>query len=111
MQKTLTKADIIDAVLSTSSLNRREAKLVVDKLVDLLCVSLQKDHEILLTGFGKFECYGKSERRGRNPQTSESMLLPARKVVVFRTSRIFRKELNPDEPQGFSDDDESNALD
>lgn len=94
MQKTLTKADIIDAILSTSSWKRREAKAIVDKLVEIMSESLQKDHEVLLTGFGKFECYGKSARMGRNPQTDESLLLPARKVVVFRTSRIFRRELN-----------------
>ncbi len=101
MQKTLTKADIIDAVLSTSSRKRREVKAIVDKLVEIMSVSLQKDHEVLLTGFGKFECYSKSARMGRNPQTEEALLLPARKVVVFRTSRLFRRELNATEQEPF----------
>ncbi|MCR5813314.1 MAG: HU family DNA-binding protein [Desulfovibrio sp.] len=95
MQKTLTKADIIDAVLSTSSRKRREVKVIVEKLMEIMCDSLQKDHEVLLTGFGKFECYSKSARIGRNPHTEEALLLPPRKVVVFRVSRLFRKELNP----------------
>ncbi|MDP3428866.1 MAG: HU family DNA-binding protein, partial [Desulfomicrobium sp.] len=34
-------------------------------------------------------------RKGRNPQTSESIILSERKVVVFRISRKLRAELNP----------------
>ncbi|MDO9633025.1 MAG: HU family DNA-binding protein, partial [Humidesulfovibrio sp.] len=41
--------------------------------------------------------YDKNSRRGRNPQTNESITLPPRKVVVFRLSRKFRAELNPEE--------------
>ena len=44
-----------------------------------------------------FDAYDKRARKGRNPQTSNSIILPPRKVVVFRLSRKFRAELNPDE--------------
>ena len=95
MNGTLTKADIIDAIYTVSSRKRHEVKIIVDQLITLMSETLRKDHELLLSGLGKFECYAKQERRGRNPKTSEMMMLPARVVVVFRLSRVFREQLNP----------------
>ena len=43
------------------------------------------------------EAYEKNPRRGRNPQTDESITLDGRTVVVFRVSRKLRNELNGEE--------------
>ena len=59
----------------------RRPKSALQAATDLFC-------------FGKFEAYDKNARKGRNPQTDESITLPPRKVVVFRLSRKFRMELN-----------------
>jgi len=95
--KTLTKADIVDYIYEKTERNRAEVKVLVDHLLDLMKQSIKKDHSLLVSGFGKFESYDKKARKGRNPQTNESIMLPPRKVVVFRLSRKFRAELNPDE--------------
>ena len=93
--KTLTKADIVDYIYEKTEKNRAEVKVLVDNLLDIMKQSIKKDHAMLVSGFGKFEAYDKNSRRGRNPQTNESITLPPRKVVVFRLSRKFRAELNP----------------
>jgi len=67
----------------------------VEHLLDLMKKAIKNDHALLISGFGKFEAYEKKPRKGRNPQTNESITLPGRKVVVFRLSRKFREELNP----------------
>lgn len=97
MTKTLTKADIVEAIYEETGQNRLDAKLAVEKLLELMKGAIKKDHELLISGFGKFECYEKASRKGRNPQTEEIITLPERKVIVFRLSRKFRSELNPDE--------------
>lgn len=96
-QKTLTKAEIVDYIYEQTEMNRAEIKSIVETLLDLMKQSIKKDHSLLISGFGKFEAYSKEARRGRNPQTTEAITLPPRKVVVFRLSRKFRHELNPDE--------------
>ena len=73
MKKTLTKADIVEAIYE----------------------EIKKDRALLISGFGKFECYDKASRKGRNPKTDETITLPPRKVMVFRLSRKLRAELNP----------------
>lgn len=95
MNKTLTKADIVEAIYEETGKNRLDAKNAVEKLLEIMKGAIKKDHALLISGFGKFECYDKAARKGRNPQTEESITLPPRKVVVFRLSRKFRSELNP----------------
>jgi integration host factor subunit alpha len=92
--RTLTKADIVDAVYDKVDRNRLEMKGIIESLLRIMKQAIKKDHALLISGFGKFEAYAKNARRGRNPQTEENIMLPPRKVVVFRLSRKFRAEIN-----------------
>ena len=93
--KTLTKAEIVDAIYEKTNRNRAEVKNIVESLLKIMKQAIKKDHALLISGFGKFEAYDKQARKGRNPQTNQAIVLPPRKVVVFRLSRKFRTELNP----------------
>jgi len=92
--KTLTKAEIVDAIYEKTGKNRNEVKRLVESLLRLSKQAIKKDHNLLISGLGKFETYDKQARKGRNPATDTPMTLPPRKVVVFRLSRKFRAELN-----------------
>lgn len=94
-EKTLTKADIVEAIYEETDKNRVDVKNVVEQLLEIMKTAIKKDRALLISGFGKFECYDKASRKGRNPQTDETITLPPRKVMVFRLSRKFRSELNP----------------
>ncbi len=94
MTKTLTKADIVDAVYEEINHTRPEAKKIVESLLAIMKAAIVRDHALLISGFGKFEAYAKKARRGRNPKTSEAITLEPRRVVVFRLSKNFRAELN-----------------
>ncbi|MDC0335781.1 integration host factor subunit alpha [Pseudodesulfovibrio sp.] len=92
---TLTKAGIVDYIYERTDKNRAEIKDLVETVLEIMKTAVKKDHALLISGFGKFEAYDKRARKGRNPQTSQTITLPPRKVVVFRLSRKFRAELNP----------------
>lgn len=94
MNKTLTKADIAETIYEETGINRPDAKIYVEELLDLMKKAIKKDNSLLISGFGKFEAYDKASRKGRNPQTEETIILPPRKVIVFRLSRKYRAELN-----------------
>lgn len=94
MNSVLTKADIVETIYEKTEKNRTDVKNTVEILLGLMKQAIKKDHALLLSGFGKFEAYDKQGRMGRNPQTEEFIMLPPRKVVVFRLSRKFRAELN-----------------
>ncbi len=93
--KSLTKADIVEAIYTQSlEYNRTQVKDIVEDMLALMKKAINDDNALLLSGFGKFDAYGKNERKGRNPHTKETITLPSRRVVVFRLSRKFREELN-----------------
>ncbi len=92
---TLTKAGIVDYIYERTDKNRAEIKDLVETILEVMKTAVKKDHALLISGFGKFEAYDKRARKGRNPQTTQTITLPPRKVVVFRLSRKFRAELNP----------------
>lgn len=98
MSRTLTKADIVEALYRDGDwdMNRADVKNVVEEMLALMKKAIVTDGALLLSGFGKFEAYGKNARKGRNPRTAEALMLPARKVVVFRLSRRFKLALNKD---------------
>ena len=52
--------------------------------------------KVQITGFGTFVIRQKRERRGRNPQTGEEMLIRPRSSVVFRPSKLFVPAVNAD---------------
>jgi integration host factor subunit alpha len=73
---------------------KSEAREMVEELMKIMKETLARGEDLLISGFGKFVVKDKRARRGRNPQTRESLQLRARKVVVFKTSGILRKNIN-----------------
>jgi len=92
--KTLTKADVVAAIYPRLDRKGVEVKGIVETLLRLMKQAIKKDNSLLISGFGRFEAYAKLARKGRNPQTGDSLMLPPRRVLVFRVSKKFRTLLN-----------------
>ncbi|NVM21489.1 MAG: integration host factor subunit alpha [Desulfobacterales bacterium] len=90
----LTKANIVDSVSHRLGLSKSESVQLVESLLGLIKKALENGEDVLISGFGKFCVKHKSQRRGRNPQTGEGMMLAPRKVVVFGCSGVLRDKIN-----------------
>lgn len=90
----LTKADIADSIFTLLKLDKHKASDVVEDYIELIKEGLEKDGKVMLSGFGCYEVKEKPPRRGRNPQTGDSIILRARKVVKFKPSQLLRKAIN-----------------
>jgi integration host factor subunit alpha len=91
---TLTKADIAEKVRSRVGWNKKESGRVVDTLFEIIKESLQQGRDVMISGFGKFSIRDRGERIGRNPLNGDPIMLPAKKVVTFRTSGKLREKIN-----------------
>jgi len=89
----LTKADMADHLSELTSLNRREAKQMVELFFDEISQALIAGEQVKLSGFGNFELRDKRERPGRNPKTGEEIPISARRVVTFRAGQKFRQRV------------------
>jgi integration host factor subunit alpha len=93
---TLTKAQIVEALFAKNIFTKLQSAQVIDTLFELMKQSLENGEDVLITGFGKFSVKEKRERKGRNPQTGESIPLAPRKVVTFKCSGVLRGRMNGD---------------
>ncbi len=95
---TVTKAHIVERLFSQANgkLTKTDCARIVETIFEIMKQTLESGEDVLISGFGKFSVRAKSQRRGRNPQTGEPMLLPARKVVTFRCSGVLRNKMNSD---------------
>ena len=92
---TLTKADLIQQVYKQhEGLTKIQATDSVEAFLRISKNSLINGSDLLLSGFGKFNVRNKVARRGRNPQTGETLMLDARRVVTFNPSGILRDKVN-----------------
>ena len=99
MSTVMNKKTLAEEVAIQARMTKKDATATVELVFDLMAETLKNGGKVDISGFGKFEAYDKNARKGRNPQTDESITLPPRKVVVFRLSRKFRVELNGGEEE------------
>jgi len=90
----LTKDKLITHLQIQMQISKQEARQAVEGTLEIMKDTLARGEDLLISGFGKFSVRQKRERRGRNPQTKESLTLRPRKVMVFKASGVLRQRLN-----------------
>ena len=101
--KTLTRADLSEAVHRQIGLSRSESADLVKSVLDLVSITLEQGETVKLSSFGTFMVRQKNGRVGRNPKTGEEVPITPRRVLVFRPSQVMKNVINGLEPG--SDDD------
>jgi len=90
----LTKKAIAKAVNQNTGLSFNQSYLIVETTLGIIKNTLASGDDVLISGFGKFKVNEKAARRGRNPQTGESLMLKPRKVVTFQCSGRLKERVN-----------------
>jgi len=90
----LTKEHIVNEIYNQLDLPKNKSIEVVESLLEIIKRTLESGEDVLISGFGKFCIKEKRQRKGRNPQTSDEMMLRARRVVTFRCSGVLRDKIN-----------------
>lgn len=96
---TLTKADIVEAIIAQVGIPRPEAREMVDVMFEEIRVCLASGEAVKLSGFGNFELRDKSQRPGRNPKTGEEIPITARRVVSFKAGQKLKARVSETKPR------------
>ncbi|MFM9939939.1 MAG: integration host factor subunit alpha [Hyphomicrobiaceae bacterium] len=92
--RTLTRADLADAVVRKIGLPRNESQEMVELVLGEISLTLSRGEGVKLSSFGSFGVREKGERMGRNPKTGEEVPITPRRVLVFRASNIMKSRIN-----------------
>ena len=90
----MNKAELISAVAQKSGLTKKDSEAAIDALVSVVEEALAKDEKVVLVGFGTFETKNRAARKGRNPQTNETITIPASKSPVFKPGKTLKDKVN-----------------
>lgn len=93
-ERTLTRADLAEAVYEQVGLSRNESADLVKALFLEIANRLIMGEDVKISGFGSFSVRQKGQRIGRNPKTGVEVPILPRKVLVFRASHVLKDGIN-----------------
>ena len=92
--KTLTRADLAEAVVRKVGLPRNESQDLVELILSEISTCLAHGDQVKLSSFGSFGIRQKGERVGRNPKTGKEVPITPRRVLVFKPSNVMKEAIN-----------------
>lgn len=92
--RTITRADLAEAVYEEVGLSRNESSDLVEAVLDEISDTLVSGENVKISSFGSFSIREKGERIGRNPKTGVEVAISPRKVLVFRASHVLKDRIN-----------------
>ena len=89
----MNKAELIGQVASETGLTKRTSGKAVNAVVSVISDCLARGEKVTLVGFGAFRVRSRKARRGVNPQTRQSIQIPAKKVPKFTSGKGLREKV------------------
>ena len=91
--KSITRADLTEAVYKGAGLSRAEAADLVEQVIEGICSTLASGETVKLSGFGIFTVRDKGARPGRNPRTGAAVPIAPRRSITFRASPVLEEHV------------------
>jgi DNA-binding protein HU-beta len=82
--------DLIEGVATDTGQPKTVVESIVRDVLAQIEGAVGKGETVNLVGFGRFEVYQRSARRGRNLQTGETLKIPATNAVRFKIGKRLR---------------------
>ena len=88
----MTKQDLVNTVAVQTGLNSYQVKVIIEHSLDVIRHKVTRGEAVTIRGFGTFQTKQRKAKPARNIGVGEQILVPARKVVVFKPSKDFKIE-------------------
>jgi len=91
----MTKAELISAVADQcgDGVSKKGVETIVDGVFAAVSDAISDEGRFAYPGFGTFTVKSRAARTGRNPQTGQSIEIPASKSVGFKAAPAFKSRL------------------
>ena len=86
----MTKTELIDKMAADADISKATAGKALDSFFDGIAKTLKKGNKVTLVGFGTFSVAKRAARKGRNPQTGETIKIKASKAPKFKAGKTFK---------------------
>jgi len=76
-----------------TGLTKKVSREAVNAVILAITDCLGREERVTLVGFGTFQVMERKTRRGVNPQTRETIQIPAKRMPRFKAGRNLREAL------------------
>lgn len=90
----MNKSELVASVAEVAQLTKKDAEKAVNAVFASVQKALVEDDKVQIIGFGTFEVRTRAARKGRNPQTGETIEIPASKNPVFKAGKALKEAVN-----------------
>ena len=90
----MNKSELVASVAEVAELTKKDAEKAVNAVFASVQKALVEDDKVQIIGFGTFEVRTRAARKGRNPQTGETIEIPASKNPVFKDGKALKEAVN-----------------
>lgn len=90
----MNKSELVAAMAEKGELTKKDAEKALNAFIETVTEALTEEERVQLVGFGTFEVRHRAERKGRNPQTREEIIIPASKAPVFKAGKALKDSVN-----------------
>lgn len=90
----LNKNDLVEAVVTKTGLDKKQAEAAVAAVTESLMAETKAGNTVAIFGFGTFTPSARAARMGRNPQTGAPVKIAASRGVRFAPASAFKASLN-----------------
>jgi DNA-binding protein HU-beta len=94
-KKRMTQSEVLNHFAEKTGLKRTQVKEFFDELADLASNEVKTNGEFALPGFGKLVLSERKAREGRNPQTGDTIQIPAKTTLKFRIGKGLKDTVVP----------------
>jgi len=88
------RKEIAEAIARKLKITDLLAKQIVKEVFSSIIDTVIKEGRLEMRNFGVFSIRERKPRKARNPKTGAEVLLPARKVMVFKPGYNVKKKLS-----------------
>lgn len=90
----MNKQDLINKIATEAGITKEQSRAALQAFEHGVTEALVNGETVQLVGFGTFSTAKRKERMGRNPQTGESLKIPAKTVVKFKAGKGLDEAVN-----------------
>lgn len=90
----MNRKEFINEVVQERGGTKRQAEKYLDSFLEIIQDVVAQGESVNFVGFGSFKLVEVKERNGVNPQTRESIVIPAHKKPVFSAGKNFKEAVN-----------------
>lgn len=89
----MNKTEFVAAIAEKAELSKKDAEKALNAFIATVTDELKKGNKVQMVGFGTFEVKNRPARTGRNPQTKQTIQIPASKAPAFKAGQGFKNAI------------------